>query len=255
MKMNLLKQSAVWLLIIQGSTPLLWAQGPRGGGFGPQRAPFMAPPPPPLVMKSCGDYVFVLQGATLYRYNTGNFQQSGSMSLADTQSSQWTHGHLGLLIPASGNGKAETLLVLLGNRLFVINPSAFTRPSPIFLPEPQGSEKTASKGPDSMEAGPGEPAPIPPTPQAVKGDPPDGPNPFEQEPPPPPMGHGGPRGYVFRPGAEQMPPPPPPFPLPQVELKGTKLFLIQDGRLLVIDYQSGDVKTIAFSGQPKAEKK
>jgi hypothetical protein len=256
MKTNSLKGFAVWLLIILGSAQMLWAQGPRGGGFGPQRDHFMPPPPPPPpLMKACGDYVFVLQGATLYRYNPSNSQQAGSISLVDTQAPQRPHKQIGLLIPAGGNGKPESLLVLLGNRLFVINPSGFTKPTPIVLPEPQGSEKPDSKAPTSVGTGSGKQAPPPPTPQEGMGDQPDGPGFGEQAPPPPPpMGLGEPGGHAFRPGAGQMPAPPLGPPMPQVEVKGSKLFLIQGRRLLVIDYQNGDVKTVALPEQPKAEK-
>ncbi len=256
MKMNSLKGFAVWLLIVLGSIHMLWAQGPREGGFGPRWAPFMSPPPsPPPVIKACGDYVFVLQGDTLYRYNVANSQQAGSISLVDVQAPPRPHRHMGLLIPAGGNGKPESLLVLLGNRLFVVNPSTFTKPNRIILPEPRASEKPDSETPGSIGANSGQQAPFPPTPQADMGDPPDGPDSAEQaSPPPPPMGRGGPRGHAFRPGAGQIPAPPPVPPMPQVELKGSKLFLIQGRRLLTIDYQNGDVKTVAFPEQPKAEK-
>jgi hypothetical protein len=161
---------------------------------------------------------------------------------------------MGLLIPAGGNGKPESLLVLLGNRLFVINSSGFAKLNSIILPEPQVSETPDSRTPGSMGASSGQQAPFPPTPHADMGDPPDGPGSGEQvPPPPPPMGRLGPGEHAFRPGAGQTPPLLPPPLMAQVELKGSKLFLIQARRLLTIDYQNGDVKTVALPEQPKAE--
>ncbi len=76
----------------------------------------------------------------------------------------------------------------------------------------------------------------------------------EQAPPPPPMGHWGPGGHPFEPGERQMSPRPAMLPAPQVELKGSKLFLTQGRRLVVIDYLSGEVKTVAFPESRKPEK-
>ncbi len=256
MKINSLKGFAVLLFVILSAAQMLWAQAPRGGEFGAQWDRLMPPlPHPPPVMKACGDYVFVLQGATLYRYNAANSQQTGTISLVDTQALQGPHRRLGLLIPAGGSGKPESLLVLLGNRLFVISPSAFTKPNPIVLPEPRASEKPDSRIAGSMGAGSGQQQPLPPTQQADMGDPPDGPGPGVQAPPPPPpMGRGEPGGHGFRSGPGQMPPPLPPPLMPQVELKGSKLFLIQDRKLLTIDYQNGDIRTVKLREQSKAEK-
>ncbi len=69
--------------------------------------------------------------------------------------------------------------------------------------------------------------------------------------PPPPMGNGAFPGPAFGPGMHMMRPDAAgfhgmtgPAGLPQVEVKGQKLFLLQGPRLLVIDYVSGEIKTI-----------
>jgi hypothetical protein len=255
MKMNSLKRLAVLLFVVISLGQVLRAQGPWGGWFGPPRDRFMPPlPPPALAMKSCGDYLFVLEGATLYRFNAVNAQQAGSISLVDSQVPPGPPMPLGLLIPAGGSGKPESLLVLLGNRLFVVNPSTFTKPKPISLPEPQAPEKPEPKVHAPVGAASGQEAPAPPTPQANMGGPPEGPGFGEQAPPPPPMGRREPGGHAFGPGDRQMSPRPPLPPMPQVELKGSKLFLTQGRRLVAIDYLSGDVKTVALPDLRQPEK-
>lgn len=76
-------------------------------------------------------------------------------------------------------------------------------------------------------------------------------------PMPPPHMRGRSFGRGFEPGAgpfgsyAMLPPFPP---MPQVEIKGQRLFILQHGKLLTIDYQTGDVKTIPLQDLAKAEK-
>lgn len=266
--MKFLNRSVVVLFLILHSVQGADAQSP--------------PPPPPgqahnpalAVMKACGDYLFILQGPVLNRLNPNTYQSTGSISFEETQDQRGPKP-MGMLIPAGGNGKPETLLVLLANRLFVINPAAFTKPKPIILPEPQvpgqsparetstGNKETGQQTPPEGPVGPPMPpgefmGPDPGRPGFGPGfgpQPPSGGRPAMGPMQPPFMrGHDG-RG--FGPGAgpfgsfAALPPFSHP---PQVEIKGQKLFILQHGKLLTIDYQTGDVKTIPLQDLAKAEK-
>jgi hypothetical protein len=266
--MKLLKRSAAVLFLILRSMQGANAQSP--------------PPPPPgqahipalAVMKACGDYLFILQGPVLNRLNPNTYQSTGSISFEETQDQRGPKP-MGMLIPAGGNGKPETLLVLLANRLFVINPAVFAKPKPILLPEPQvpgqspargtstGNKETVQQTPPEGLAGP----PMPPHELMGPGAGPGfGPG-FGPQPPAeggpgmgpmhPPFMRGHDFGRGFGPGTgpfgsyAALPPFPP---MPQVELKGQKLFILQHGKLLTIDYQTGDVKTTPLQDLAKAEK-
>jgi hypothetical protein len=244
-----------------------------------------APPPAPpstgqahlpafSVMKACGDYFFILQGPVLYRLNPITYQSAGSISFEETQDQRGPKP-TGMLIPAGGSGKPEALLVLLANRLFVINPAAFNKPKPIILPAPQRPGQRATKGTGGGDKESGQQPPPegpdgPPMPPNESANPASGPAfgpDSEPQPPaggrpamgpmPPPHMRGRSFGRGFEPGAgpfgsyAMLPPFPP---MPQVEIKGQRLFILQHGKLLTIDYQTGDVKTIPLQDLAKAEK-
>lgn len=281
MKEKSLKRVVLLLVILVGSAAVGLAQsGPSMPSPMPSQMP-SAPPPlmPPLEMKASGDYLFVLQGATLYRYSVASGQLAGSLVLTEEKTPQMppAPGPGGLLIAAGGSGKPETLLVLMGKRLFVVNPATFSKPTVIAIPEPSAPQKPDAKAATGSAAGqPPAPAgadnssapPAPPMGAPGQNLGPGPGQPFGQQPGMSmgpgagpmmqPMAPGGPGMRGFGPGAGPMSAMMPMMasmpPMPHFELKGTTLFLMHGRTLWAIDYQSGDVKTIALPEPAKTEK-
>jgi hypothetical protein len=308
MSLKTFKTIVVWWSLTFFIGTIGWAQERN-----PQGWPMMPFPQPPS-MKACGDYLFVLQGATLQRVNLSTSQVAGSISLMDginpkdqnvsppqsesskeqktqepSESQHFRHffPHPGLRLTAGSGTKSERLLVLLGNRLFVVDPVTFTKPTAIVLPDPHPEEKSQSPVSAKATAQPGHP-----------GHPGELPPPLPGEMDNPPMGPGAHPGQSFQggPGGSSgpqpmgfgsgMPPPFPPPPMPQgafrcpnvgfgggampmppgmmqgpagpstrqIEVKGQKHYMMRGPQLVAVDYLTGDIKTLDVMEQTKAGK-